>query len=85
MKEKERRKLNNTIKGTRDSECYDTVDQGRDVTICECTTDLCNAADSFYNNNVLNTVYIPQTIHNLNVTESVASIYFLMVAAKSCL
>lgn len=56
LKEKEQRKLNGTIKGIRDIECYDTVDHGRDATICECTTDLCNAADTIYNNNVIKNI-----------------------------
>ena len=46
------RKMNHTFEDTQDIECYASIDHGRKVTVCECTTDLCNLATStIYNNN----------------------------------
>jgi len=59
LKEIEKRKLNDTIEDTEDSECYDATDHGRKVIICECTTDLCNVASTlttFNNNNVITNI-----------------------------
>ena len=61
IKEKERRKRNETIDDTENIECYDAIDHERKVTICECTTDLCNQGSStMYGNNynvITNIIY----------------------------
>ena len=45
--EKEERKVTSGYSNDeRDTECYDYVHNGRDVVVCECTTDMCNSADS---------------------------------------
>ena len=56
MKDKERRKRNQTIDKdlTRDIECYDDVHNGRNVRVCECTTDFCNAASELNPNTTTN-------------------------------
>merc|ERR1712223_577323 len=52
LKDMEKRKMNQSLDDTHDIECYADIDHGRKVTICECTTDLCNSATTTtYNNN----------------------------------
>lgn len=73
LKEMEKRKMNHTFDDTEDIECYADIDRGRKVTICECTTDLCNFATStIYNNNVItnikNYILISFLISYLNQT-----------------
>ena len=59
LREIEKRKQNETIEDTENSECFESTDHGRKVIICECTTDLCNVASTltiFNNNNVITNI-----------------------------
>lgn len=56
LKETEKMKRNHTIEDTENSECYDDIDHGRKVVVCECTTDFCNTGSPLMmlkNNNVM--------------------------------
>jgi len=54
LQEKEERKRSPDYSGTEeDSECYDTVHNGRDVVVCECTTDKCNSANKGHHGSLL--------------------------------
>ena len=69
--EKEKRKRSpETSESERDSECYDTIHNGRDVIVCECTTDKCNSATS-------------TVISRQNVVAAVATLAAVWIAASS--